>query len=419
MLLIKNGRVMDPATGTDAVTDILIEDGRIRQMGNGLSADQVLDASGLVVAPGLIDTHVHFRDPGFTHKEDLHTGALAAARGGFTTVVCLANTKPVADCVPVLEDILGRGRQEAVRLLQAASVTLGQRGETLVDMAALKKAGAACFTDDGIPIESSALLREAFRQAAELDVVISLHEEDPALIGSPGVNAGAVAAQFGLAGAPAVAEDCLVARDCMLALETGARVVIQHISSKRAVNMVRFAKSLGARVEAEATPHHFSLTEQAVVEHGTLAKMNPPLRGEEDRIAIIQGLADGTIGIIATDHAPHAREEKALPFAQAPSGIIGLETALSLGITHLVGPGHLTLMKLLGKMTSNPAALYRLEGGRVAEGEPADLVLFDPEARWRVEDFASKSDNSPFVGQSLDGVVQYTLCRGQIVYQNP
>lgn len=417
MLLIKNGRMIDPASQMDRRADILIEGERIAQIGENLTADAVIDATGLVVAPGLVDTHVHFRDPGPTHKEDLHTGALAAAQGGFTAVVCMANTKPVVDSDPILADILSRGRGEAIRIYQAAAVTVGQQGEALTDMAALKKAGAACFSDDGIPIGNAALVRQAMETAARLDSILSFHEEDPALIGSPGVNAGAVAKALGVAGAPRSSEDVLVARDCMLALETGARIVIQHISSRWAVDMVRFARSLGARVEAEATPHHFSLTQEAVLKQGTLAKMNPPLRTQEDRDAVIRGLADGTINIIATDHAPHTAGEKAASFPQAPSGIIGLETALALGITHLVKPGHLTLVELLAKMSANPAGLYNLPGGSLRQGGPADLVLFAPNEVWTVGDFASKSANSPFVGSTLTGQVKMTLCRGKAVYK--
>lgn len=418
MLLIQNGRIIDPAGGMDMPGDLLIENSKIIQVGKVdiPPVCEVIDATGLVLAPGLIDTHVHFRDPGFTHKEDLHTGALSAARGGYTTVVCMANTNPVVDTVETLQDILTRAEKEPINILQAAAVTKGMKGEEVVDMAALKEAGAVLFTDDGIAIMDREVLVTAMVKAEELGVVISLHEEDPALVGIPGVNEGEVAGKLGLPGASALSEISLVDRDMMFAVVTGAKVVVQHISTARAVFIVRFAKSKGAQVEVEATPHHFSLTEETVLKHGTLAKMNPPLRTEHDRLAIIEGLKDGTIGIIATDHAPHHKDEKAKPFSDAPSGIIGLETALALGITHLVQPGHLTLPQLLEKMTVNPAQLLGIPVGTLTPGASADIVLFDPGKQWKVENFASKSSNSPFIGQTLTGQVVKTICRGKVVY---
>lgn len=418
MALIHGGRLIDPQSGTDEPLDILLEGGRIARIGKRLprAGCDCIDAAGLVVAPGLIDTHVHFREPGATHKERIATGAAAAARGGFTTVVCMANTTPPMDSPALLAANLARGRQTGIRVLQAACVTQGLQGQHLADLPALAAAGAACFTDDGLPIASSALARAGMEQAHALGKVISFHEEDAALLRGSGVNEGAVSRALGVAGACAAAEDTLVARDCMLALHTGARIVIQHISSAAAVAMVRLAKNLGADVHAEATPHHFSLTEQAVLLHGTLARMNPPLRTEADRLAILEGLRDGTIDIIATDHAPHTAQEKAQPLAEAPSGIIGLETALALGITNLVRTGCLTLPGLLAKLTANPAACYRLEGGALRPGAPADLVLFDPDEPWTVAEFASQSCNSPFVGARLTGRVHRTICAGKTVY---
>ena len=274
-------------------------------------------------------------------------------------------------------------------------------------------------TDDGIPLMDEALVKCAMERAAKLDLPLSFHEEDRAFIESPGVNQGAVSKALGLGGAPALAEDVLVARDCMLALHTGARVNIQHISSANSVQLVRLAKEMGAHVTAEATPHHFSLTEDAVLEKGTMAKMNPPLRTQADRYAIIEGLKDGAIDIIATDHAPHSAEEKAKPFAEGPSGIIGLETALALGITNLVRKGHLTLMQLIEKMSLNPAKLYKLEKGAIAEGADADLVIFNEGERWHVgPKFVSKAANTPFAGEDLYGKVKYTICAGNVVYED-
>lgn len=429
MILIKNGRVVDPVTGTDQVMDVLLEGSKIVKTGEGLDCSnmenkdsaqlQVIDASGLVVAPGLVDTHVHFRDPGLTYKEDIQTGAAAAARGGFTTVVCMANTKPTVDDVETLRYVQEKGEKTGIHVLQAAAVTKGLKGQEMVDMDALAEAGAAGFTDDGIPILDEKLLVAAMEKAKELDLPISLHEEDPLFIASPGVHQGEVSAQIGYGGASRTAEDVMVARDCMLALHTGAAVCIQHISSKNSVELVRAAKKMGADIHAEATPHHFTLTDKAVLEYGTLARMNPPVRTEEDRLQIIEGLKDGTIDLIVTDHAPHSTEEKAQPMEKAPSGITGLETSLGLGLLSLVEPGHLTLLELMACMSKNPSEFYRMVPGSITEGAPADLVIFGEKERWIVDHFASKAENSPFKGWELPGKVHYTICAGKIVYFIP
>lgn len=433
MLFIQNSRVIDPKTGTDAVLDLIIENGKIVDMGENLAERcqalasengpslQILDGKGLITAPGLIDVHVHFRDPGFTYKEDIQTGARAAAAGGFTTVICMANTKPPVDNVETLEYVIQEGKKTPINVLTAANITVGMKGQELTDMELLKAHGAAGFTDDGIPLKDAALVKKAMEEAVRLNVPLSFHEEDPSLISNNGINRGAVSEALGIGGSPAAAEDVMVARDCMLAIHTGATVDIQHISSGRSVRMVELAKQLGAHVMAEVTPHHFSLDESAVLKHGSLAKMNPPLRTLEDKQEILRGLKEGIIDIIATDHAPHSAEEKGRPLTQAPSGIIGLETALSLGITNLVDTGCLTMVQLMEKMSLNPAILYRLEEhkGWIGKGADADLVIFDPDASWTVENFQSKSSNSPFVGETLKGVVKYTVCGGEIAWENP
>lgn len=420
-MLVKNGRVIDPESQRDETADILIDGDVIAEIGKNIDTvgiDEVIDAGGLIVSPGLIDVHVHFRDPGLTYKEDIHTGSRAAARGGFTTVVCMANTKPPVDSKGILEYILNKAGNTEINVLQTAAVTIGLKGTELTDMKTLKEAGAVGFTDDGSAITDSGIALKAMETAKKLDVPISFHEEDPALIVNPGINEGEISKKLGLQGASHAAEDVMVARDCIMALKTGARINIQHVSSGTAVDIIRFAKSKGADVFAEASPHHFTLTERDVLKYKTNAKMNPPLRTEEDRLKIIQGLKDGTIDIIATDHAPHGKEEKEREFAKAPSGIIGLETALALGITVLVRNNYLTLPELLEKMTVNPARLYNLSLGRIREGASADLLIFDPDEKWVVDSFYSKSCNSPFIGWELQGKVKYTICGGKIAYKD-
>ena len=421
MILIKNGRVVDAKSNTDEVLDVVIDGGKIKTIGkveDDGSYEQVIDADGCVVAPGLIDVHVHFRDPGLTYKEDIETGSKAAAKGGFTSVICMANTSPVVDSLPVLKDLIDREKNEDIRIFQAAAISCSLKGKEAVDMEAMKNAGACGFTDDGIPLLDADFCYRAMEHAAKLGVPVSLHEEDPSFIQNNGINHGTVSEKLGVYGSPSIAEESLVARDCLLALRSGADVVIQHISSGVSVEMVRTFKALGAKIHAEATPHHFTLTDEALLTYGTLAKMNPPLRTAKDRQQIIEGLADGTIDLIATDHAPHSMEEKNKPLTEAPSGITGLETSLALGITSLVRPGHLTLLQLLEKMTVNPAKRYHLPYGQIKESAAADLVIFDPEECWKPGDYASKSCNTPFTGQELFGKVKYTICGGKTVYSD-
>lgn len=429
-LLIKNGYVIDPKRGYEGTADVLMKDGKVWKIGEGIRLEEelagdaakaedvkVIHAEGKIVAPGLVDVHVHFRDPGFTYKEDILSGARAAARGGFTTVVLMANTKPPADNEEVLEYVLEKGAGTGIHVESCGNITLGMKGKELTDMDRLAEAGAAGFTDDGVPVLDEAVVKKACDLAARIGKPLSFHEENPAFIRNNGVNAGKAAEYYGIGGSDRRAEIWMVERDLALAEGTGAEVSIQHISTKEAVELVRKAKRTNPHIHAEATPHHFTLTEEAAVKYGTLAKMNPPLREEADRMAIIEGLKDGTIDMIATDHAPHSREEKGRSITEAPSGIIGLETALSLGIRELVEKGYLTMMELIGLMSWKPARFYGLDAGYLAEGGPADCVIFDSREKWKVEEFFSKSENSPFLGEVLPGTVYYTVCGGRVVYQ--
>lgn len=421
MLLIKNGRVMDPKSGLDQVCDVLVEGKKIVKIGQNLEAAdaQVLDASGLVVAPGLVDIHVHFREPGQTHKEDIHTGALAAAAGGFTTVVMMANTNPTISTVETLQEVLESASRENIHIKSVATITENFDGKHLTDFQGLLAAGAVGFSDDGIPLTNAGIVRQALIEARKNDTFISLHEEDPNLNGILGFNEHIAKEHFHICGATGVAEYSMIARDIMIAYDAKAHVHIQHLSKAESVKVVEFAQKMGAQVTAEAAPQHFSKTEALLLTKGSNAKMNPPLRLESDRLAVIEGLKSGVISVIATDHAPHHADEKNVEdITKAPSGMTGLETSLSLGLTYLVEAGHLSLMELLEKMTVNPASLYDFNAGFLAEEGPADITIFDPKADRLVSDhFASKAANSPFVGEELKGQVKYTICDGEIVFQ--
>ncbi|MCR5001906.1 MAG: dihydroorotase [Lachnospiraceae bacterium] len=424
-IMLRNIRLINPNSRTDEMVDILISKGEVTAIDihakstiREIQADMVINGRGLIAAPGLVDVHVHFRDPGFTYKEDIHTGALAAAKGGFTSVVMMGNTKPAMDDPETVKDVLDRAENEKIRIYQVGNVTKELKGRELTDAGSLKAAGAVGLSDDGIPILDKDLLREALTRAAGLDLPVSLHEEDPQYIENNGVNRGYASKELNIGGSDRMAEISMVKRDIEIAGETGATINIQHISTKEAVELVREARSRGINVHAEASPHHFTLTEEAVLKYGTLAKMNPPLRTEEDRMAIIEGLKDETIDIIATDHAPHSMEEKSKAITEAPSGITGLETALALGITELVDKGHLTMMQLLHRMSTAPAGMYGLNAGEIRMGTPADIVIFDPNEEWIVSDFESRSSNSPFLNWRLKGKVKYTICGGEIVYKD-
>ena len=431
--IIKNGRVIDPESRFDGRADLWIENGKIQKIVKKdtksesdeasdapfIPADaEVLDAEGLIVAPGLVDVHVHFRDPGLTYKEDIETGAAAAKAGGFTTVVCMANTKPVADTPEIVRYILEKGAKTGIHVETCAAVSKGFQGKELTDMESLKEAGAIGFTDDGIPLMSEKLVKEAMETAKRLNVPLSFHEEDPAFIFNNGINRGPVSEQLGIGGSPALAEDSMVARDCMIALHTGADVDIQHISSRNAVQMVGLAKKLGAHVWAEVTPHHFTLDETAVLEYGTLAKMNPPLRSSADKAALIEGIQDGTIDMIATDHAPHSEEEKSRGLADSAFGIVGLETAFPVLYTFLVKKGILSLETLIERMAIAPRRVFGIEGGYLKEGQIADLAVLDLKASGNVqpERFLSKGRSTPFAGLEVQGENVMTFVNGKQVY---
>lgn len=418
-ILIKNAYIVNPADSFEGESDILVKDGFIAQIGKDISvaADETIDAAGLVAAPGLIDVHSHFRDPGFTHKEDIITGAGAAAAGGYTTVVLMCNTKPPVDNVETLEYVLEKGRLTGIRVESCATVTVGMKGEELTDYAALVKAGAAGFTDDGIPIMDPEVLRKALLESKPFGKPVSLHEENRNLISENGINAGEASLFYGVKGSPREAEISMIERDIDILRETGGIMNIQHISTAEGVELVRKGKKDGLTgLHAEATPQHFSLTEKALIEKGSFAKLNPPLRTEEDRLAVIEGLKDGTIDIIATDHAPHSAEEKAAEITKAPSGMTGLETALPLAVTHLVRESGMKLIDVLAKFTVNPAAMYSFtDRGNLKEGYKADIVLFNPDEEIVVGDFKSKAVNSPFTGEKLYGAVHFVICDGRVI----
>lgn len=421
-LLIKNGTLVDPVCGIGGIMDILVEDGIIVVIGNGLedSEARVLDAKGLHVCAGLIDMHVHLRDPGLTYKEDILTGSAAAARGGFTSIACMPNTKPVADNPETIQYILERASQNCgVHVLPIGALSMGERGETMTDVRALKEAGAVAISDDGMPVMDSNLMRDALMRAHRNKLTVLTHCEDDNMVRGRGVNEGRVSRQLGLPGRPAIAEELMVMRDAMLAEETRTAVHICHVSTANSVNIIRQFKRKGVQITCETCPQYFILTHEEILRQGTLAKVNPPLRATKDKEGILAGLKDGTIDCIVTDHAPHSAEEKARPLTEAPAGMIGLETSLALSLTYLYHTGEMPLADIIQKMTINPAKILGVRIGSLGLGSPADITIFDLNQRWTVdpEDFASKARNTPFGGMEVQGKVRYTIAGGRIIYQ--
>ncbi len=420
-LLIRGGRVVDPAQGVDDRLDLLIQDGKILRLGRDLAAPdaQILNADGLTAAPGLVDIHIHLREPGFEAKETVATGCAAAARGGVTTLVAMPNTRPAADCPEVVQLVRDKAAPTGINVLPAGAVTLGQKGEQLTDFAALKAAGVPALTDDGVPIQNLALLRRALLEAKRLSLPLLDHCEDRDMVQNYAVNEGAVSRRLGLPGRPAVAEELQIMRDVMLAEDTGAHVHICHISTAKGVDIVRQAKARGVHVTCETCPQYFTLTEDEILRQGTMARVNPPLRTQADVEGIRAGLIDGTIDAIVTDHAPHTAGEKSKPLPDAPSGMVGLETSLALALTELYHTGLLPLAQVLDLMSASPAALLGLDKGTLTAGRDADLILFDPDQEWIIDKtkFASKGRNTPFHGRTVRGRVKYTISRGTIIYQ--
>jgi len=424
-LLIKSGHVISPEDNLDGELDVLVEGGVIRQIAPEIvtSCDDTLDARGKVVSPGLIDIHVHLREPGGESSETLETGLSAAVAGGFTAVCPMPNTKPVIDRPELVRSQIEKAQRLGLaRLFPIAAVSMASQGESLTDLAALVSAGAVGFSDDGRPVKNAGLLRRALEKAREAGVPLSDHCEDASLSGSGVINEGLVSQKLGVRGIPNCSEDVAVARDLIVAEATGAHLHVCHLSTARALDLVRAAKRRGVRVTCEVTPHHFTLTDQAVLEQGTNAKVNPPLRSAQDVEAILGGIADGTIDAIATDHAPHAPELKQKNLgADSPFGLIGLETALGLALTQLVHSGKISLGHLIALMSTNPARIINQPLGRLKEGGAADVTVFDPNLEWtyRAAEGRSKSRNSPFDGWKLKGAATATIVAGKIVYRRP
>jgi dihydroorotase len=421
-ILLRGGRVIDPSRGTDEVADVYLEGGKVASVGPGIAgADDAIriDARGKVVAPGLIDLHTHLREPGQEELETVASGAMAAAAGGFTAVCAMPNTDPVTDNQAAVGFIVAQAQRAGkARVYPIGAISVGERGQQLAEFGELVGAGAVAVSDDGKPVMSSHLMRTALEYAQVFGIPVADHCEDLTLAQGGAMHEGIVSTRLGLKGIPSAAEEIMVARDIILAELTGGHVHLCHMSTRGSVELIRRAKDRGLRVTAEACPHHFTLTHHACEGYDTNAKMNPPLREEADREAVRQALRDGTIDVIATDHAPHHYDAKEREFDDAPNGIIGLETALGLAVTELVCGGLLTLPELVARMSTIPAKVFRLPGGTLAPGALADVVVLDPQAEWEVrpEAFYSKSRNTPFAGRRLTGRAELTIVRGQVVF---
>jgi dihydroorotase len=425
MLLVRNGRVLDPASKTDAVMDVLLDGERIAEVatagrisGNGARGAEVFDATGLIVAPGFIDIHAHLREPGQENSENIETGTRAAARGGFTAVCCMPNTKPVNDNASVTRFILDRARVAAkVRVWPIGAASVGSKGEAIAEIAAMKQAGAVAISDDGRPIATAKLARQVMDYCRSLDIAVIEHAEDVSLAAGAVMREGVTSTRLGLAGMPAAAESVCVARDVQLAALTGARLHIAHLSAKASLEQVRAAKQQGLRVSCEATPHHFTLIDEDV-QYDSRYKMNPPLAAREDREALLSGLADGTVDAIATDHAPHEPALKDVEFDRAPFGILGFETALALSLEQLVHSGRISLMRMVELFTTGPARVLGIER-KLAASQPADLTIFSTDQAWtyNVNESPSKSRNSPFDGRAFKGMPMATIVAGKIAYR--
>ena len=422
LLLIKNGTVINPGDQTQAEADVLVEDGMIKKIGAALpvKAERVIDAAGCYVMPGFIDMHVHLRDPGQEYKETVETGLRAAVHGGFTTIVAMPNTKPIVDNPDVVRYVHNKAQDIGLaHVLQAGAMTRGERGEELSDIEGMVEAGIPALSEDGKSVMNAQLCREAMTLAMKYDIPVLAHCEDRNLVNGGVVNEDGNAQRLGLKGIANSVEDVIAARDMILARETGAALHLCHCSTKGSVQMLRFAKQVGLRVTAEACPHHFTLTSSDIPEDDANYKMNPPLRTQEDVDALKEGLRDGAIDVIATDHAPHTAIEKGEGLKHAPFGIAGLETVASLVMTELVEPGYLTMMQMAEKMSYNPAKILGLDRGVAEEGKPADLVVFDPQQEYVInpDDFYSKGKNTPFAGRKVRGMVMATVVDGRVVYE--
>ncbi|WP_312640544.1 dihydroorotase [Hydrogenoanaerobacterium sp.] len=420
-MLIQNARVIDPANGIDSVMDILIRGSKIAAVGKDLpdTGSQRIDAQGLVACPGLIDMHVHLRDPGFTYKEDIASGCAAAAAGGFTAVACMPNTNPVADSAEVLRYILEQAAKASCKVYPVAAITAGEQGRELTDFAALKAAGAVAVSDDGRPVEQDEMMEQALLQGVQNRLLVISHCEDLKMIDGGIIHKGRISEELGVKGMDRLSEDSITERECQLAEAAGGRVHIAHVSTKGSVEIIRQAKARGVHVTAETAPHYFMMTDELLRSRDANFRMNPPLREQEDVDAVLAGVRDGTLDCIITDHAPHSTKEKA-DFLHAPNGIVGLETSLAATLTELYHKQGMPLSEIVQCMSQSPAEILGVEGGTLSVGKPADITLFAPDELWTVDAsrFKSKSRNTPFDGRTLTGRVKYTILNGEIVYQD-